>query len=203
MKKKNIKETILFAIIFCFLIIALLVIIILKNNSENDQNIDTETVSSYENVLEEVNNEFLEKKEIVPENYNFLVRLYEGNVKSSYMFSEIYKTVFEVIPEVYNQFKESDNEKIINYYNENTEKILNSLGITSQEEYLKFVNVVCNLNNFEYNNAIFDIQTLQNNGEYSNLNLEINFKEDNKIVFNFCIINEITDGKPKLKFLIN
>lgn len=202
MKKNNIKKTIIFVFIFCILIVILLFFIILKNNSKLSE-VDNETnMESYENALKEANEEFLEKKEIVPDNFNFLVRLYEGDVESSYIYSRIYQIVFETIPDIYNKFKDSDEEKIFNYYDENSENIFDELGIDNKEEFVKFVNVVCNLNNIEYDSSIFDIKTLQNNDRYSNLNLQINFKDENKIVFNLNIINKQEDGKPILKFLV-
>ena len=138
---------------------------------------------------------------IIPGEYNFLIRLYEGNVNENVFYSAIYKLVFEEIPEINANLKNKSIEEIENYYQNNKERIYSNLGIDNFEDYNEIVKEVSKLENITYKSSKFDTRSFAQNSEtgYSSLNLEINF-ETSSISLKMFIINEIQDNKPKIKF---
>lgn len=194
-KEKYIKITIFTFIILLILLITCIIIYnVLKGKNE----------PTYEENLEaqqEVDEEYLKNQMIIPEEYNFLIRLYEGNLNENVFYSAIYKLVFEEIPEINTNLKNKNAEEIENYYQNNKDRIYSNLGIDNFEKYNKIVGEVLKLKDITYKSSRFDTKSFEQNNEtgYSSLNLEINF-ETSSVNFKMFIINEIQNNKPKIKF---
>ncbi len=194
-KKKYIKITIFtFVILLILLITCIIIYNVLKGKNEPiyEENLEAQ---------QEVDEEYLENQMIIPGEYNFLIRLYEGNVNENVFYSAIYKLVFEEIPEINANLKNKSIEEIENYYQNNKERIYSNLGIDNFEDYNEIVKEVSKLENITYKSSKFDTRSFAQNSEtgYSSLNLEINF-ETSSISLKMFIINEIQDNKPKIKF---
>lgn len=193
MKKDNKKIRSILLIVFAFLTAILFLIIFMYYNlSQNSNDKD------YENVVKKVNEQYKEQGKIVPENYNFLIRLYEGDVQSDEIYSKIYNLVYKVIPDIKNNLENLSNEEIKKYYEKNKEEIISVMGIDDFENYLLLVQKVCKLENIEYNNCEFDVKNYvyNENEDYSKVNLKIKFSSSISVELN--IKNKVEENKESI-----
>ncbi len=198
MGKRKINKIIL--IIFIILLVLLLTFLILyKVFSKNPE----ETSYGSNEAQKEVDEKFLRNEQIVPEGYNYLLRLYEGNVSEKDIYSSIYKLVFEEIKEINDNLKDKTNEEIETYYETNKDRIYKNLGIEDYTYYKEIVEKIQKIDCTTYKKSYFDVKKFVADGEngYSKLELKIEF-EKSEITFEMYIVNGIRVNKPDIKFIL-
>ena len=194
-KDKEIKKYIFIGIIVFIVLIIMVIILISKisNNNETDS-------PNYENAIEEVKEYFLEEGKIVPDNYNILTRLYEGEINDSDVYRKIYMLTYKTIPNTYENLSNATDEEIAKYYDKNTEKILDNTGIEEKEEYIAFVKEICKQEKGEYINSKFDVENYSSDEEYSKVDLEIEFTTGT-ICLEMQVRNTIGKEAENIKFI--
>lgn len=181
-----------------------------KDNHENIANTATNMAiikdetfenTAYANTIDEVDEKFIQVKQIVPENYNFLTRLYEGNLDDTVLYERIYRIVFEVIPDTYKELNGKDNAEIVNYYQMFQEEIFNLTGIESEQEYIKFVESVIKIGNGKYASSVFMVNNFVANDKYSTVDLILNFSTGS-IILKIDILNNTTNDSKDIIFTL-
>ena len=193
MIKKRILK-ILIAIIVILIIIEILFIFI------NKLTIKEVVEDDYDEVIKSVQNDFISEGEIVPNNYNFLTRLYSGEVQDSAIYARIYQLIFEYLQSIY-ELKDKTEFNIEEYYKQNEEYLAVVFEITNFEEFTKFFESIEKLPNINYVDSSFILSEYYEGDEYDNVDLEIQF-EGAKITFRLDIIKQITSGKQDIKFIL-
>ena len=201
--------------LFLFLIIILIMIFVtginlinvMKKATVSEENIVTNTIEEanytgdYERTIEQTKQDFIDAEQIVPEYYNMLARLYEGEINTTDVYKKIYSLVYEIIPDTYENLKDKNESEIRTYFETNEEEIKRSLGIDNVSDYINFVVRACEISNNKYVTSSFDVNTFSNDGTYSTIDLNIEYLNIN-IVVEMKIINEKKDDNPDIIFKI-
>lgn len=201
--------------LFLFLIIILIMIFVtginlinvMKKATVSEENIVTNTIEEanytgdYERTIEQTKQDFIDAEQIVPEYYNMLARLYEGEINTTDVYKKIYSLVYEIIPDTYENLKDKNESEIRTYFETNEEEIKRSLGIDNVSDYINFVVRACEISNNKYVTSSFDVNTFSNDGTYSTIDLNIEYLNIN-IVVEMKIINEKNDDNPDIIFKI-
>ncbi len=200
LKKKRI-------IILLIIIINLIIMFYMNlkhNNSDKQPNNTTEVnINSDEYIPEETKNKYLSNKKIIPQNFNFFIREYVGEIEEESIYSDIYTIVYEVIPKIYNDTEGFNSENIKDYYLNNTNYFKEKSGIEDVETFERFVNHIqsgkCQIGDFV--KCIFNISEMNNDGEYTNLGLEVVYKEYT-LYCNISICNTVDSSKAQIKITL-
>lgn len=201
--------------LFLFLIIILIMIFVtginlinvMKKATVSEENIVTNTIEEanytgdYERTIEQTKQDFIDAEQIVPEYYNMLARLYEGEINTTDVYKKIYSLVYEIIPDTYENLKDKNESEIRTYFETNEEEIKRSLGIDNVSDYINFIVRACEISNNKYVTSSFDVNTFSNDGTYSTIDLNIEYLNIN-IVVEMKIINEKNDDNPDIIFKI-
>ncbi len=198
MKKKRIMLVSIFIILFLIMVITIILISLKKNENtelastvEEDKKVIDSVKDYYKNV----------EGQIVPDNYNFLARMYEGNVSSNDIYKQIYMFVFVGMPEVNKELGENPSDELISEVYKQKENIISSYyGIETEDEFKEFIDKTANIKYEDFQNAIFTFDNYVENDEYTTLDLEIQYSNGN-LSLQISIINQITEGKPSIKFV--
>ena len=198
MRKKKSNTKILSSILIAGIIIGILILITIisiiifktKENEKTDNNVISNSINEtnsaekdeeYEETIKKVNEGYLEKGEIVPENYNFLVRLYDGVVDDTELYSKLYKVIYQNIPELIdNLYGKSENE-IIEFFNVNKQNVYETFGIDNSEEFIKLINKISNVKDLEYSSSTLDVENLQDDNEYTTVDLKVKYSTGKEI----------------------
>ena len=201
--------------LFLFLIIILIMIFVtginlinvMKKATVSEENIVTNTIEEanytgdYERTIEQTKQDFIDAEQIVPEYYNMLARLYEGEINTTDVYKKIYSLVYEIIPDTYENLKDKNESEIRTYFETNEEEIKRSLGIDNVSDYINFIVRACEISNNKYVTSSFDVNTFSNDGTYSTIDLNIEYLNIN-IVVEMKIINEKNNDNPDIIFKI-
>lgn len=202
-KKDNNLIIILIAIVLLIILVALLVTIIKKITTNKNEVYTNDIITNvapdieYEETMNIVREEFEEIGQIVPENYNFLTRMYEGNIEDTVLYSKIYDFIRKTVPETYKLLKDYDDTQITNYFNENRQTIINNLGIENADDYVKMVNQIKNIGDKNYISSSFDVSKYEAGEKYSTVPLIIQYKGV-VISIDVSIINNEDDNLPSV-----
>lgn len=192
-RKRNNNSKVLGLVIALFTIICAIIMLVIVLISQKEKEQPQNTIAEDQAVMQEIKEEYKNsKKQLVPDHYNILTRLYEGTVKSEEVYQKLYIIVYETIPEIQKELGTNPSqEEIKQYYKKNKEKIQKQTGIEDQEEYVEFAQYICNQKATDYQNAILEVDQYQekNNKEaqipvtliYQNttLTLELQLQENN------------------------
>lgn len=218
-RKSNYKKYIFMGI---FVVVAMVIILVssitaIINNGKK-QNINQENIvetntnmtvikdesfenTIYANVINEVEEKFIQAKQVVPENYNFLTRLYEGKLDDTILYERIYRLVFEVIPDTYKDLKEKNDTEIAEYYKTYQVEIYNLTGIENEQGYINFVKSVNKIGEGEYVSSVFAVNNFVAEEDYSIVDLTINFTTGS-ITFETHILNNTNEDLKDIKFIV-
>lgn len=199
MKKE--KKRILLALIFViFLLIVIIAILIIDLKKENKVQ-PSSTVEDDKKVIENVKEYYKDVEgQIVPDNYNFLARMYEGNVSSNDIYKAIYMFIFVGIPNINEQLGSNPSDaKILEVYNNNTDIIFSYFGIENEDEFKEFIDKTREIKMENFQNSTFTFDEFKVDDDYTTLDLEIKY-ETNSLNLKMSIINQTEEGKPSIKF---
>lgn len=195
-KKKNTSKLLLLIIIVFILIIITIVNIVSITKNENKQEpsniVEEENLvvdKEFNETIENVQEEFINNGQIVPENYNFLVRLYEGPVDSDELYNKLYEVIYKDIPETLSYTYGKSQDEIINYFNQNSSIIGQMYGIDNSTDFINFVTKISDINGAEYSSSIFDVENLKDVNEYTELEFKVKYSNGKEISFILKLVN--------------
>ncbi len=190
-KGKNKNSKIIGLVIALLAIIAIMMLVILLISQKGKEQ-SKSTIAEDQAVMQEVKEEYKNsKKQLVPDHYNILTRLYEGTVKNEEIYQKLYILVYETIPEIQKELGTNPRqEEIKQNYKQNKENIQEQTGIENQEDYVEFAQYICNQKPTDYQNAILEVEQYQEKNKevqipvtlvYKNttLTLELQLQEKN------------------------
>ena len=126
------------------------------------------------------NNTEFYKDKIIPNNISKLVIGYDGDTDTIELYKGIYKVVNLYIP-TFNSMQ--TNEQLQIYYEKNSEKLLQDIGVANLDE-LKglFDKVYINKSIFEYNSSEILIETIKTSSKNIEFDLKIVFNKADEII---------------------
>lgn len=130
--------------------------------------------------------------EIMPLNVSPLFVEYTGRVNQRSIYKAMYLLVNNVVQEYYNEFKGNFNDDTIGkYFDRNTEKIRQDLGITDKAEFIKVINVFKNLNGdkLELEEYIIVPDSFDRTTKGLEFVLLIKYKDNSRIALTLEVLN--------------
>ena len=176
----------------------MLMIKIINTNSEKNSLYTSEDL---ELINQSVDNYLSDK--ITPRGIAKLYGAYSGDNDINDMYRGIYRFV-NYLPELSENVKYDDLEKINEFYNENLNKIKENLGIVNQEDFVKFIEFL-NKNNYHGEKFIdcqLDSKTFKNKNSYFTFEITFNFEKldsDFRLLLHFSNNNHT---QPEIYFSI-
>lgn len=152
--KGNKKIIILVTLLVLILLVGFIITVINYAKVKEEEN-KIKNRESYENAIQEVKQEILENGEILPNRYNMIERMYEGEVSTDQIYPDIYNLVMITIPDIQKRFKGKGNNEIESFYKDNKGRIEKNLGLDNKEDYLNFVNYIKELDLGEFVDSTF------------------------------------------------
>ena len=123
-RKRNNNSKVLGLVIALFTIICAIIMLVIVLISQKEKEQPQNTIAEDQAVMQEIKEEYKNsKKQLVPDHYNILTRLYEGTVKSEEVYQKLYIIVYETIPEIQKELGiNPSQEEIKQYYKKNKEQ---------------------------------------------------------------------------------
>lgn len=119
---------------------------------------------------------------------------YTGEFETKEITAKIQELVKEDIPELYENIKKLDENKLKKYYNDNEKSIKDKFGIQSEEEFINFSNTIGKtkiklntLQKVKINKDSFLSQSDKAN--YAYVEFEVIFKDEEKMTFSMYVAN--------------
>ena len=193
-KKQTTRKKIIMLIIilaFCVLLFLTRILYILLTD---------ELMSSKRN-LDYINSEKW-NNELYPEGMPAFFRASTGNITAQNMGKSIYHVVTELIPEYNKELKNTNEEKIKQYYEENKEIIRVELGIITEKNFIKFMEEVnkINVENIEFESYYIDINSIDTSTGKASAKLYVNYKNCEELVFKIIAARKISNNTAPIEF---
>jgi len=195
-KKKSNRILLLIIVLAVFIIITVVNIVVINNkktDTNNENQVTAEnTVSNdvdFQNALEEVEEEFLEAGQIVPENYNFLVRLYSGPVDSSDLYDKLYSVIYTDIPNINNNLYGKTDGEITEYFNSNYQDIMDKFGIEDVNNFKNFVLKVTQIKDAKYVSSSLDVANYKEENDYAYVDLDVKYSNNKEVKLTIKLSN--------------
>lgn len=218
--KKNRKIIILIGIVMIALIIILCVILKLKNNIVNNDDISKDNNFTYidENGVEDAQvfdypyneadakgnvnyQDYVGTSMIIPQNASdFFSKANPEQVGENNFGQELYTFIYSNIDKIYDKTKDLSDEEIINYYDDNYEEI-QEMNIWTAIDYYMIAKDIKNLKqngNLEYESAVADQNSYTEDDYYFSFNTVITFSNNSTLTLKSSInkdANEIKFGE--------
>lgn len=133
-------------------------------------------------------------------------RLY-GNYKGENDLNDIYRSIYSFVnylPQLSKKIEYDNNDSIISYYEKNKKDISQNIGITKQEDFVKFINYLKNIgyHGEKFIDSEIDSSTFKSQKTYFSFHLKLNFEELNSdfvVKLNFA---NRTSVNPKIYYSI-
>lgn len=196
---RSTKEIIILALIIVFLLLLVFIALLTAYSKTKEDEAVKENRNSYETAIQELKNEQIEEGKIVPDRFNMIVRMYEGDVDTSQVYRDLHTLVFISIPDMQKKFKGKDNSEIENYYKDNKDRIQTNLGINNVENYLDLVNYVKDKELGEFVESKFDELGFKNLGDRDQVPVELTFTRETLTII-VEIDHEVSNINP-IRFL--
>lgn len=126
---KNKKKKIILILILVLVLVLIGLLLILKNNSKNEE----EPIRTIETIQEEAMERHLQMN-----GTGVFFEKYTGEFKTSEVTTALEKIAVNYIPRVYNYTKDYDEQELEVFFDNNAKNLKNMLGITEKEEFVKF-----------------------------------------------------------------
>ena len=165
-KKINTKQIGIIAIIVTILVIIVFFIIVNTYAKIKEEEEKIRNKNDFENIKTGVIEEHYQNGEIIPENDNFFTRLYSGTVKDEEIYEKLFLLVNYTMPNIKNSLNGKTEKEIKEYYNENKEKILTNIVCESQEEFLKFKEIIDQSEKNSFKKAKYEVEKFAEEDEY-------------------------------------
>lgn len=194
MKKKKYKKIIMIYIgILLFIILFLIGILSLVNNTSIEKKV--------ENKLTYINgNEW--NNETYPEGMPKFFRYYSGGLTAKNIGKSIYYISTEAIPRYNLELKEFSDEEIKDYYDKNKSAIFLELGDISKDKFVSFINEIkkIELENFEIEKFYIDSDSIVKENNSTKANLCIKYKGANEILIKIRALNSFKQECSSIKY---
>lgn len=195
-------------VIILIIIVLIIIRVKLKSSSSDSENVIKydETMSygdaNYNDVeVDKTAQEVLMEQKEIPNDSSSVLEEYTGNVDLEDVYEHMYNAFYILVPDLYEYLYDATDETIQEYYEAIPNLIRDQLGLVSLEEFSTFVkNVVWVAGDMMCQDSSVS-GTLTDDGEYSSVDLTIEYS-DTSIEFTLEIIDEITEGKPSVRYIV-
>ena len=174
-KLKAKKRAILIIVVALLVLIVFIIMLIWYAKLKESEDIK-KNVREYENAISKVDNNYYANGQIVPENDNKLARLYEGTVYDEVMYEKIYGLVENTIPNINNNLGNLSDEELTNYYTNNENRVKQSIGSETVEEFISFVRYIEEMNPTGFEGAKYDVALFEDGENYALVPLKLEYK---------------------------
>ena len=171
-KSRKMIITILLIAIIAVVVVVIGIVIYSKIKTEESK---IQNRKDYEETLSTVKDEFFEEGKIVPDNYNFYTRLYDGTVKDEVVYERIYYLVKVAIPNINKTLGNMSEGDLRSYYKNNKERIEAGLGSENENEFVKIVKTIKEKNLEGYKDASFDVANYEDGDPFVKVPLKLTF----------------------------
>jgi len=171
-KSRKMIITILLIAIIAVVVVVIGIVIYSKIKTEESK---IQNRKDYEETLSTVKDEFFEEGKIVPDNYNFYTRLYDGTVKDEVVYEKIYYLVKVAIPNINKTLGNMSEGDLRSYYKNNKERIEAGLGSENENEFVKIVKTIKEKNLEGYKDASFDVANYEDGDPFVKVPLKLTF----------------------------
>lgn len=153
--------------------------------------------------LEYMNSNDITTSIISPTNIHVVLAKYKGNIKPKTISKFSYNLTYDVIPHYVKLIKEGK-IKVDNrfFYFNNKNLILAQTGIENYEEFNEFIKKISILNeNLEVESYIIPINSIKASTNTLEAQLNIKYKDNEEIIFNFKLGNSSNEKMTGIKIL--
>lgn len=171
---KSRKRIITILLIAIIAVVAVVIGIVIYSKIKTEES-KIQNRKDYEETLSVVKDEFFEEGKIVPDNYNFYTRLYDGTVKDEIVYERIYYLVKVAIPNINKTLGNMSEGDLRSYYKKNKERIEAGLGSENENEFVKIVKTIKEKNLNNYKDASFDVANYEDGDPFVKLPLKLTF----------------------------
>lgn len=133
---------------------------------------------------------------------------YSGYLKSSEIAKHLEKITIDILPNMFDDIKNYEDEELEKYYNENSTNIINNFGIDNSETFLKLIHYLKNSNldlNTWYRLDILKdtFNNISDKTNYAKVEYEVAFKNDQTLRFLLYVSKKITVKPTYIVDVIN
>ena len=132
------------------------------------------------------------KIRIYPENKQLIEESYDGSIDLNYMYEKLYDLVHTYLPILQKDTHGLSINGLNQYLQNNQHKLLVYLGITNIEQLSKLANNIngCNIEESEYIDSNFVVNTYQESDIYDSFEVSVNYKTC-KLHFRVYVSNNV------------
>ena len=178
-QRKILRIVILFIIILIIVLVTAIAIYKYKNSY----------VSSYDDIIYDTT----EREDI---NYPYrgykFFQYYTGDISSDDIAKSMSNIAETVLPEYYLELKNASELEIEEFYNENTDEIIENLGINDVEKFVELIQYVCTLtaDNLVFESYEVDYENFYNDDTFSYCYLYITYEGNEALPIKVAVRNE-------------
>lgn len=141
----------------------------------------------------------------LPENLHLLIGEYKGNLTTEIISKNYNNLAKKVIPKYYEKCKNLSGENLNKYFERNKELIRAELDYSEYNEFETFINYIKKI---DVKKLKFEsYRLLEESAKTINMNtsiyIEINYKENNTLIFKSIVSNKINSDKTSIKLQSN
>lgn len=141
---------------------------------------------------------------VVPVGTFNLIKKYDGDNNYTDLYRKIYDLT-EYMPKLQEKLKTASQEKIEKFYDKNTEKINECIGISYKKDFVKFINYLNSKEDLtEFKEATIDEKSFNSDNKYLKFNMMLKYDTNTELNFKvyFKKSNNVTANNPIVKFEI-
>ena len=198
--KNKTKKLAIFVIISAIIIIIGFIITINNFAKIKQEEEKVKNRQEYEDIKQGIVDSHLDEGEIIPDNYQFFARLYTGTVNTKEIYEKIFYLVRYTVPDIKGKINGKSDSEIKKYYKDNELKIKTVIGIESEEEFLKFVSYINDVDYKEFEKAKYDVENFSEDIDFATVPLEL--KYSNKTIVLKLVVAKRKSQDNNIKFRI-
>lgn len=185
---KKVKKYII--MLFMLLILLLAILIVIYNNPVD------------KNLRYIYNEKKAGNISVMPNNVTDLFTKYQGRINQRSIYKGLYIFVNEILEKYYLETKSLSNEDVKKYYNQNIKNIGKEIGITQEDEFIKFYETIKNLHGTELSLEEYTINptTIKNKKGYTECVLLIKYQNNEQIGIYLNILNNKDINKTPINY---
>ena len=137
-----------------------------------------------------------------PNRASNIKNVYEGDLSIKDIGKSMYYFTTQVLPKYYLQFKNSSEEDIVSYFNENSKIIAIDIGVENQDDFIEIIESIQNLNSGSLTLESFRIDKdfIKAKSDYTETVLYITYQGNEEIGFDVKINNKIKENSSSIEY---
>lgn len=192
MKKQKFKISLIILIILVIVIIG--IIKVLEKNKNDNENVD-----KYNEIYStQFTKEYLQDR-VVPQGIYQFTKKYKGEVTREILYERL-NIVTQYLTDL---SKEIDGKDIEQFYDANTEQILEYLGIDNKNDFVNICKVINerNIKDTTFKYCVIGEEDFEIQGGYTKFYIDFCYENETKIKLQMHLSNVQNDNKPILKVM--